>query len=41
MEELIYASATTLARRIRDRELSSDEITEAHLRRIETVNLLS
>ncbi len=38
MEELIYASATTLARRIRDRELSSEEITEAHLRRIETVN---
>ncbi len=38
MEELIYASATTLARRIRDRELSSEESTEAHLRRIETVN---
>ena len=38
MEELIYASATTLARRIRDRELSAEEIMEAHLRRIETVN---
>ena len=38
MEELIYASATTLAQRVRDRELSSEEITEAHLRRIETVN---
>ncbi len=38
MEELIYASATTLARRIRDRELSSHEVVQAQLRRIEEVN---
>lgn len=38
MDELFYLSATTLARRIRDRELSSEEVVQAHLRRIETVN---
>ncbi len=38
MEELLFASATTLARRIRDRELSAHEVMEAHLRRIEQVN---
>src|SRR5919199_3146886 len=38
MDELIFASATLLARRIHDRELSSEEIIEAHLRRIETIN---
>jgi len=38
MDELFYASATTLARRIRDRELSSEEVVQAHLRRIEIVN---
>ncbi|HEX9595937.1 MAG TPA: amidase [Anaerolineales bacterium] len=37
-DELFYASATTLARRIRDRELSSEEVVRAHLQRIETVN---
>jgi amidase len=37
-DELFYASATTLARRIRDRELSSEEVVRAHLRRIEAVN---
>ena len=38
MDELFYASATTLARRIRDRELSSEAIVQAHLQRITTVN---
>ena len=38
MEEVIYASATSLARRIRDHELSSEEVVEAYLRRIEAVN---
>ena len=38
MDELIYASATTLARRIRDRELSAEALIEAHLRRIERIN---
>ena len=38
MDELIYASATLLARRIRDRELAAEDIIEAHLRRIERVN---
>jgi amidase len=38
MEELLSASATTLARRIRNRELSAHEVVEAHLRRIEQIN---
>ena len=38
MDELFYTSATTLARRIRDRELSSEEVVQAYLRRIEVVN---
>ena len=38
MDELFYASATTLARHIRDRELSSEEVVQAYLRRIEAVN---
>ncbi len=38
MEELLYASATSLARQIRDREISSEEVVQAHLRRIEGVN---
>lgn len=38
MDELFFLSATTLARRIRDRELSSEEVVQAHLRRIELVN---
>ena len=37
-EEIIYADAATLARRIRDRELSPIEVTQAHLDRIEAVN---
>jgi len=38
VEELIFASATTLARRIRDREISSEEVVQAHLQQIERVN---
>jgi len=38
MDELFFASATTLARRIRDRELSSEAVVQAHLQRIATVN---
>ncbi len=38
MDELFYTSATTLARRIRDRELSSEEVVQAYLRRIKVVN---
>jgi amidase len=38
MDELFYASASTLARRIRDGELSSEAVVQAHLQRIATVN---
>ncbi|MGB5051069.1 MAG: amidase, partial [Caldilineaceae bacterium] len=38
MPELIYASAAELARRIREREVSSAEVVEAHLHRIAQVN---
>ena len=38
MKEIIYASATALARAIRHKEVSSTEVVEAHLRRIEEVN---
>ena len=38
MEELIYASAATLARSIRDKKVSAREVVDAHLRRIEEVN---
>ncbi len=38
MEELIYASATTLAHAIRDKQVSSQEVIEAYLKRIEAVN---
>ncbi len=38
MEELIYASATELARAIRSKEISSEEILTAYLQRIEKVN---
>ncbi len=37
-EEIFYADAATLARRIRDRELSPVEVTQAHLDRIESIN---
>jgi amidase len=38
MDELIYASARALARAIRTREVSSLEVVDAHLGRIEAVN---
>ena len=37
-EDIIYADAATLAQRIRDRELSPVEVTQAHLDRIEAIN---
>jgi amidase len=38
MEELIYASATALAQAIRAKEVSSQEVVDAYLERIEVVN---
>src|SRR5690242_515125 len=38
MDELFYASAAALARRIRERELSSEEVVRAHLQRIAAIN---
>ncbi len=38
MDDLIHASATALARRIRNREISSEEVVQAHLRQIAQVN---
>jgi amidase len=38
MDELFYASATLLARRIRERELSSEEVVRAYLQRIAAIN---
>src|ERR1051326_3224326 len=38
MDNVIYASATEMVRAIRDREVSSSEVVDAHLRRIEEVN---
>ena len=38
MDELCYLSAATLARRIRNHQLSSEEVVQAHLQRIENVN---
>jgi amidase len=38
MDEIIYASASALARAIRQREVSSSEVVEAHLARIAEVN---
>ena len=38
MDELIYASATSLARAIREKQVSSFEVVEAFLHRIEAVN---
>ena len=38
MDEIIYSSATELARAIREREVSSEEVVGAHLARIEEVN---
>ena len=38
MDEVTFWSASALARAIRAREMSSVEVVEAHLRRIEAVN---
>ena len=38
MHELLHDSALTLAERIRSRDVSSREVVEAHIRRIEAVN---
>jgi amidase len=38
MDDIIYASATTLARAIRAKEVSSAEVVQAYLQRIEAVN---
>ena len=38
MNDIIYSSASELARAIREGELSSAEVVEAHLARIEEVN---
>jgi len=38
MDKLIYASATALARAIRAKEVSSEEVVNAYLQRIEEVN---
>lgn len=38
MDNLIYASVTDLASAIRNKEISSQEVVEAHLHRIEQVN---
>ena len=38
MENIIFASATSLARAIRNKEVSSQEVVEAYLQRIEAVN---
>lgn len=38
MDEIIYASAKTIAQAIRNKEVSAVEVVEAHLRRIDEVN---
>jgi amidase len=38
MDEIIYASATEIARAIRSKQVSSAEVVEAHLARIDEVN---
>jgi amidase len=38
MQTLFYASATSLARMIRDREVSAEEVLQAHLEQIQRVN---
>ena len=38
MDEIIYSSAASLARAIRDKEVSATEVIQAHLKRIEEVN---
>ncbi len=38
MSELVYTSATALARAIRERRISAVDVVEAHLQHIERVN---
>ena len=38
MDQIVFASATTMARAIRNKEVSSSEVVDAHLRRIDEVN---
>jgi amidase len=38
MEEIIFSSATTLARAIRSQQVSSQEVVDAHLQRIAAIN---
>jgi len=38
MDEIIYLSATSMARMIKQKEVSSVELVDAHLKRIEEVN---
>jgi Asp-tRNA(Asn)/Glu-tRNA(Gln) amidotransferase A subunit family amidase len=38
MSDLLNVSTATLAKLIRNKEASSEEVVNAHLRRIETVN---
>ena len=38
MNQVIYASATSMARMIREKEISSVELVDAHLKRIQEVN---
>jgi amidase len=38
MKEIIAASATALAKAIRDREVSSEEVVNAYLKRMRAVN---
>ena len=38
MDEIIYASASEIARAIREREVSAEEVTGAYLARVEEVN---
>ena len=38
MDEIIYASATSIAQAIRDKRASAAEVVEAHLQRIAAVN---
>ena len=38
MDEIIYASATSIAQAIRDKRVSATEVVEAHLQRLAAVN---
>src|SRR5436309_12868319 len=38
MDELVYTSATSLAQAIRDKRVSSQEVVESYIHRIEAVN---